>query len=107
MSNETANLRQADYAVPAQAAQWQKRSLIVGVVGVVVCIVGTVISLDQFLRGYLIAYMFWLGLSLGCLGLLMVQYLSGGFWGLSIRRVLEASSKCLPLMFVLFLPILF
>jgi len=39
MSNETANLRQADYAVPAQAAQWQKRSLIVGVVGVVVCIV--------------------------------------------------------------------
>jgi len=38
--------------------------------------------------------MFWLGLSLGCLGLLMVQYLSGGFWGLSIRRVLEASSKC-------------
>ena len=62
--------------------------------------------LEQFLRGYLIAYMFWTGLSLGCLALLMVQYLSGGLWGLVIRRVLEAASKCLPLMFVLFLPIL-
>ena len=59
--------------------------LVVGVVGVVICIAGAVISLDQFLRGYLIAFMFWLGLSLGCLALLMVQYLSGGFWGLSIR----------------------
>lgn len=107
MSNETLNLRQADYAVPAQAAEWQKRAMLAGVVGVIVCIAGAVLSLDQFLRGYLIAYVFWLGLSLGCLALLMVQYLSGGFWGLCIRRVLEASSKCLPLMFVLFLPILF
>ena len=63
--------------------------------------------LDEFLRGYLIAYNFWLGLSLGCLALLMVQYLSGGLWGLVLRRVLEAAAKVLPLMFVLFLPILF
>ena len=76
-------------------------------VGVVLCVIGAVTSLEQFLRGYLIAYMFWLGLSLGCLALLMVQYLSGGLWGLVIRRVLEAAAKGLPLMFVLFLPILF
>ena len=62
-------------------------------VGVVVCIVGAVISREQFMRGYLIAFMFWLGLSLGCLGLLMVQYLSGGFWGLAIRRILEAATQ--------------
>ncbi len=49
--------------------------------------------------------MFWLGLSMGCLGLLMVQYLSGGFWGLAIRSTLEAAIKGLPLMAVLFLPI--
>ena len=87
--------------------QWQRRALIVGVVGALLCVAGVVTSLDQFMRGYLIAYMFWLGLSLGCMALLMVQYLSGGLWGLVIRRVLEAASKCLPLMFVLFLPILF
>jgi hypothetical protein len=107
MSELTIDLRPADNVVPAQAATWQKRALTAGIIGIVVCIAGAVMSLDQFLRGYLIAYMFWLGLSLGCLGLLMVQYLSGGFWGLAIRRVLEASSRCLPLMFVLFLPLLF
>ena len=58
------------------------------------------------MRGYLIAYMFWTGLSIGCLALLMVQYLSGGLWGLVIRRFLEAGAKGLPLMAVLFLPIL-
>jgi hypothetical protein len=107
MSKEFLQAGQAEYTVPAEAAQWQKRSLIVGVVGAILCVVGAVTSLDQFLRGYLIAYIFWLGLSLGCLALLMVQYLSGGLWGLVIRRVLEAAAKGLPLMFVLFLPILF
>ncbi len=107
MSREIPQIGQIDYAVPAAAAQWQKRALIVGVVGALLCVVGAVTSLDQFLRGYLIAYIFWLGLSLGCLALLMVQYLSGGLWGLVIRRVLEAAIKGLPLMFLLFLPILF
>ena len=106
MSQETLRV-QSDFPVPAEAAQWQRRSLIVGVVGALLCVAGVVTSLDQFMRGYLIAYMFWLGLSLGCLALLMVQYLSGGLWGLVIRRGLESASKCLPLMFVLFLPILF
>ena len=50
------------------------------------------------MRGYLIAYMFWTGLSLGCLALLMAQYLSAGLWGLVIRRFLEAGAKVLPLM---------
>jgi hypothetical protein len=107
MSKQIPQVGRAEYAVPAQAAQWQKRSLIVGVVGVILCVIGAVTSLDQFLRGYLIAYIFWLGLCLGCLALLMVQHLSGGLWGLVIRRVLEAAAKCLPLMFLLFLPILF
>ena len=93
MSREIPQVGQADYAVPAAAAQWQKRWLIVGVVGAVLCVIGAVTSLDQFLRGYLIAYIFWLGLSLGCLALLMVQYLSGGLWGLVLRRVFEAASK--------------
>jgi len=106
MSREELQVNPAEYAVPADAARWQNLWMSIGLVGVVACIVGAVISTEQFLRGYLIAYMFWTGLSLGCLALLMLQYLSGGLWGLVIRRVLEAASKCLPLMFVLFLPIL-
>ena len=107
MSNETLDLRLSDDVVPAQAAHWQSLWLGVGLVGVVLCIVGAVIAREQFLRGYLIGFMFWVGLSLGCLALLMVQYLSGGFWGLAIRSVLEAASKGLGLMAILFLPIVF
>ena len=73
-----------DYPVPAATALWQKRALIVGVVGALVCVAGAVTSPLQFMRGYLIAYVFWIGLSLGCLALLMVQYLSGGLWGLVV-----------------------
>jgi hypothetical protein len=108
MSRESLHVEPGEFTVPAASADWQKRSLIVGVVGAVLCLVGAIIpsQTDQFLRGYLIAYMFWLGLTLGCLALLMVQFLSGGLAFLAVRRVLEASAKALPLMFVLFLPIL-
>ncbi len=107
MSQQNVNVRQGEFLVPAAAETWQKRSLMVGVAGAILCIIGLVVSTDEFLRGYLIAYMLWLGLSLGCLALLMLQYLSGGLWGLVIRRSLEAAAKVLPLMFVLFLPLLF
>jgi len=107
MSDQTIELRAADVAVPADTPRWQSRALLVGLAGAVFCVIAAVLDLRDFLRGYVIAYMFWTGLTIGCMALLMVQYLSGGFWGLSIRRVLEAAAKCLPLMFVLFLPILF
>ncbi len=106
MSRDSLQVGEMTYPVPVQAASWQSRALIVGIVGAIACVIGGFVQLDTFLRGYLIAYMFWTGLSLGCLGLLMVQYLSGGLWGLVIRRFLEAGAKVLPMMFVLFLPIL-
>jgi hypothetical protein len=105
MSQPNLQVQHADYAVPAEAAGWQKTCLIVGVAGMIACVAGYVMQPEQLLRGYLIGLMLWLGLSLGCMALLMVQHLSGGLWGLSIRRVLEAASKGIPLMFVLFLPI--
>jgi hypothetical protein len=105
MSQPNLQLQHADYAVPAEAAGWQKIYLGVGIVGALACIAGFFMQPEQFLRGYLIGFMLWLGLSLGCMALLMVQHLSGGLWGLSIRRVLEAASKGIPLMLVLFLPI--
>ncbi|HZM11830.1 MAG TPA: hypothetical protein VFC15_16605 [Candidatus Limnocylindrales bacterium] len=107
MSQPNLQVRRTDFAVPAEAASWQRTYLIVGVVGAIACIAGFVLQPEQFLRGYLIGFMLWLGLSLGCMALLMVQHLSGGLWGISIRRILEASSKGLPMMAVLFLPILF
>jgi hypothetical protein len=60
---------------------------------------------DQFFHAYLIGFMFWLGISLGSMAFLLIQHLTGGKWGMVIRRQLEAAMKVLPLMLVLFLPI--
>src|SRR6266850_5911941 len=62
--------------------------------------------IDQLFRSYLIAYLFWFGIALGCLPLLMLHHLVGGTWGFVIRRILEAGTRTLPLMIVLFMPIL-
>jgi len=60
---------------------------------------------DAFWQSYLIAYVFWIGITLGSLGILMVQHLTGGAWTMASRRLLEASSRTLPLMALLFIPI--
>ena len=63
--------------------------------------------IDQFFRSYLIAYLFWFGIAMGCLPLLMLHHLVGGTWGFTIRRSLEAGTRTLPLMVLLFLPVIF
>ena len=62
--------------------------------------------IEQLFRSYLIAYLFWLGIALGCLPVLMLHHLVGGTWGFVIRRILEAGTRTLPLMLLLFLPLL-
>ncbi|PYS33826.1 MAG: hypothetical protein DMG14_30910 [Acidobacteria bacterium] len=63
--------------------------------------------IEQLFRSYLMAYLFWFGIALGCLPLLMLHHLVGGTWGFVIRRILEAGTRTLPLMLVLFLPLIF
>jgi hypothetical protein len=60
----------------------------------------------QFFLSYLVAYNYWLGAALGSLVFLMLQYVTGGGWGLLLRRILEAAVGTLPLMALLFLPVL-
>jgi hypothetical protein len=82
----------------------RKKALMAGGAGLLICVIGFVVDRDQFFRSWLIAFLLFLGLSLGSMALMMIQHLSGGTWGV-FRRVFEASSRTLPLMAVLFLPI--
>lgn len=82
--------------------------MIAGVLGVVLAIAGFFMSgADRFFQAYLVAYTFWMGVVLGSLALLMVQHLSGGVWGLVLRRPFEAAVRTLPFMALLFIPIIF
>ena len=60
---------------------------------------------EAFHRSYLAGFVFWNGIALGCLAVLGLQYLTGGAWGIAIRRLLEAGTRTLPLMAILFLPV--
>lgn len=80
--------------------------MIAGVLGVVLAVAGYFMSgADRFYQAYLIAYTFWMGVILGAMALLMVQHLSGGVWGIVLRRPFEAAVRTLPIMTVLFIPI--
>ena len=82
--------------------------MIAGVLGVLLAVAGFFMSgADRFYQAYLVAYTFWMGVILGSMALLMVQHLSGGVWGIILRRPFEAAVRTLPIMTVLFLPIAF
>ena len=95
------------YSVPAGAAGVQRIALGVGVVGLGLLALGYSSSHEHFFRAYLIAFVFWSGVALGSLAWSMIHHLSGGAWGVVTRRVFEASSRTVPFMALLFLPIAF
>ena len=105
MSNAPTTL---PYPPPPGLARIQQRSLAIGVVFLAAAAIAAVIghSPTQFFRSYLLGYVWWLGLSLGCLAVLMMQYLAGGLWGFVIRRPLEAATRVLPLLAVMFVPLI-
>ena len=80
-----------------------------GGLGVLALIAGAVFGMRDpqvGLHSYLFAYVYWFVIPMGCLGILMLHHLVGGWWGLPIRRLLEAGTRTLPLTALLFLPIL-
>ena len=81
--------------------------LIVGVLGLATSIPALMGKPDMFYRSYLLAFVFWNGLAVGSLAVLMLQYLTGGAWGIAIRRPLEAAARTLPLCALFFVPVIF
>jgi hypothetical protein len=86
----------------------RRRSLIVGVALLAVCLLAAFLwGADSAWRSYLLAVVFWTGVAIGALALLALQHVTGGAWGLAIRRLLEAATRTLPLLALLFVPIFF
>ena len=93
---EILNQRLDRYAIP------------VGVAALVACVaIGSLPRAHVLLfNAYLFAWLFWLGVSLGCMGLTMMHLLTGGNWGTLIRPITSSAARMLPLLFVLFAPVL-
>src|SRR5580698_8314117 len=102
-----ARVNQIDTMAPPVAKTIEGRSLVVGLIFAAIAIVGAFLRPDEFFRGYLLAFMAWLGVTLGSMVILMIRHLTGGGWGTVIRRILGAAMRCVPLMTILFVPVLF
>ncbi len=83
-----------------------KRGLGVGLVFGVLAIVGAVTQPAAFYQAYLLGYLFWLAIALGSLVTVMIHHVAGGAWLLVGRRIMEAAIRTLPLLAVLFIPVL-
>lgn len=91
----------------------QKRSLMLGVIFAVLAVIWGFLDAhrfghgwDSFFHSYLFAYVFIVSLPLGCMGFLMMHHLTGGPWGIPIRRILEAGMGTLWITAVMFIPVL-
>jgi len=106
MTTAAIKMSKSDLMAPPVAQEIQTRSIFIGLVGAIASIVDAFLAPENFYSAYLSGFMFWLGLSLGCMAILMLHHLVGGAWSIVIRRILESGMMTLPLMFVLFIPIL-
>jgi len=97
--NETSTIR-------AQLDRVQRIALTSGAAGLVLCGVFAIWDQTQFFRSYLFAYVFWLAIPMGCMAILMLHHLTGGWWGYPIRRLLEAGTRTFVWMAALFVPVL-
>ena len=84
----------------------QRNALVVGAVVLIVCTLYGVWRPTTFYRAYLVGFEYWLGISLGCMAVMMIRHLTGGAWGLYLRPLLEAAAILTPLLALLFLPLL-
>src|SRR3954469_26003628 len=102
------NLDRASLVASASTATVQMRSFIIGAIGAVVCLIGLFVpgGPEHLMRSWLVAFMFWVGLSAGCMGVLMLTYMVGGWWGFIPRRIFLAGAQNIYLMALFFLPIL-
>jgi hypothetical protein len=97
----------ADLSAPAFVDAWRTRAWVVGAIFSVIAAILAFLAQaqdglgwDHLLRAWVLGMMLTFGWSVGGLALLMVQYCSGGKWGLLLRRPLEAMARSLPIVFV-------
>jgi len=97
----------SDYQAPAEIGRWRNLALGIGGISAVIVLAACFFpeARETALRAWLLGFMFACGLGVGGLGILQLQYLTGGAWGVVIRRIVEACSRTIPHLALLFIPI--
>ncbi|HUO85618.1 MAG TPA: hypothetical protein VM534_10940 [Thermoanaerobaculia bacterium] len=99
--------RDRSMEVPESVVRLGRPSLVVGVVATAALFATAFVWPEQFFRSWLVGFVFWAWITIGSIGVLSLQYLTGGTWGVLMRRPLEAAARTTPLLALLFVPLLF
>src|SRR4051794_27042663 len=99
------NVRDDHTSLPEGVVLIRRRALLLAGAGGALCAVAWYVSPARFLQSYLVAFLFWTGISTACLAVVMLHQLVGGIWGYTVRRPAEAGAMTVPLMALLFVPI--
>jgi hypothetical protein len=86
-------------------ARWQMPALIIGIIGIAGSVAGFAMNQPEFYKAWLPAFVFWFLIAAGALGVLCLQYTTGGEWGVLIRRPLGAAARTLPLFLIFGIPV--
>lgn len=98
-----------EYTAASGLRRVQGIALLAALAGIALLLAGALLTESgaaQFWRSYFLGWSFWTGIALGALGVLMIQHVSGGIWGMTLRRPLEAAVFTIPVMGILFIPVL-
>jgi hypothetical protein len=89
-----------------RAIRVEQISGVIGALGLLLCCAGFFANRAEFFQSYLFAFIYWGGFTIGGLGVLLLNHVVGGTWGVTTRRLLGAAVRTLPLLVVLFIPLL-
>lgn len=95
-----------DIRLGPKAASVERVSGVVGALGLLLCVAGFFANRAEFFQSYLFAFIYWSGFAIGGLGVLLLNHVVGGRWGVTARRFLEAQMRTLPLIFLFVLVLL-
>lgn len=96
-----------DLSPPPIVKTLARRSFLVGIVFSAIAAILAFTTPSEFFRAYLLALMDWLGVTLGSMAILMIRHMTGGGWGVVVRRIMGAAMRCVPLVTLFFIPLLF
>jgi hypothetical protein len=95
-----------DMTAPPVIKTLSQRLLIAGLICALLAAYFAISHPETFYPAYLLGFMDWLGVALGSMAIIMIRHLTGGGWGVVIRRIQGAAMRTLPLLSVFFIPLI-
>ena len=92
---------------PETLSRWRRQALVIFAMSALASLIflAAPLGAQHILRAWLLGFMMCFGFAGGGLVMLMLQYVSGGKWGMLLRRPLEAMTRTLPLVSLMFIPV--